>query len=133
MSLFLAIAGTSLSAQDCGDDSKHAKSDAQAKILAVKFHADYCGACKALNQPLEELQTKLEGESVKFVKFDFTSAESKKKSEQTASELNVEDVYKKNNGTGYVLLIDSESGETLATLYRKHSVDEMYDIVKKYL
>ena len=133
ISFLLAIAGTGLSAQDCGDDSKQAKSDTQAKILAVKFHADYCGACKALNKPLDDLATKLEGESVKFVKFDFTSDESKKKSEQMASELKVDDVYKKNDGTGYVLLIDSESGETLATLTRKHSVDEMYEIVKKYL
>ena len=70
---------------------------------------------------------------MKFVKFDFTSEESKKKSEKIAGELNVADAYKNSKGTGYVLLIDSESGETLATLNRKHSVDEMYEVVKKHL
>ena len=104
-----------------------------AKLYALKFHADYCGACKALTPSLTELHSKLEGEGVEFVKFDFTSAESKKKSEKIASELGVSDIYKDNQGTGFVLLVDAESKETVGKLTSQQSVDDMYTTIKKNL
>jgi thiol-disulfide isomerase/thioredoxin len=33
-------------------------SDDHAKILAVKFQADYCGSCKALAPSIKELKTR---------------------------------------------------------------------------
>ena len=100
---------------------------------AVKFHADYCGGCKALTPSLKELDTKLDGEGVEFVKFDFTSDESKVKSEKMASKLGLNELYTSNKGTGYVLLVDADSKETVGKLTSRQSVDEMYKSIKQNL
>ena len=126
IALFLAGGSQVVSAQ-CEDSDDHAK------ILAVKFHADYCGSCKALTPSIKELETKLDGEAVEFVVFDFTSDESKKKSEELAEELGVEDLYKKNQATGFVLLVNTESKEQVGKLTRKQSSEEMYETIKNLL
>jgi len=114
-------------AQDgCGDHS-------ETKLFAVKFHADYCGGCKALTPSLKELNTKLDGDGVEFVKFDFTSDESKEKSAKMAEELGLNDVYSANKGTGYVLLVDADSKETVGKLTSRQSVDDMFASIKKNL
>jgi sulfate adenylyltransferase subunit 1 (EFTu-like GTPase family) len=46
-----------------------------------------------------------------------------------AKELGVADIYNKNQATGFVLLVDAESKETLATLTSRQNSDEMYKIV----
>lgn len=47
------------------------------KLYAVAFHADYCGACKAIAPKVSELAMKLDGEPVEFMKFDFSNDETK--------------------------------------------------------
>ena len=105
----------------------------ETKLYAVKFHADYCGSCKALTPSLEKLHTKLDGDGVEFVKFDFTSDVSKGKSEKMAKKLGLDDIYSSNQGTGYVLLVDADSKETVGKLTSRQSVDDMYKSIKKNL
>ena len=124
--VFVLSLSASSNAQDCGDVK-------ETKLYALKFHADYCGSCKALTPSLKELDAKLEGEEVEFVVFDFTSAETKEESEKMASKLGVSKIYSNNQATGFVLLVDADSKETLAKLTRNQSVDEMYKTVKKNL
>lgn len=112
-----------LAAQDCGDDKQ------ETKLYALTFHADYCGACKKLKPEVMALQPKLEGKSVEWVKFDFTSNETKAKSKEKAAELGMADIYKDNQATGFVLLVDAESKETVAKLTSRQTSAEMYDIV----
>ena len=115
------------SAEKSGEDGK------ETKLYAVKFHADYCGGCKALTPSLKTLNTKLEGDGVEFVKFDFTSADTKAKSEKMASKLGLSELYASNKGTGYVLLVDADTKETVGKLTSMQSVDEMYSSIKKNL
>ncbi|MCK5462389.1 MAG: hypothetical protein KAI95_05210, partial [Bacteroidales bacterium] len=132
----IAFATESTSAQ-CGDEKasaeKTASADKTTKLYALTFHADYCGACKKLKPNVKELQTKAEGESVEWVKFDFTSAESKAKSEELATELGVADLYQENQGTGFVLLVDADTKEKVGKLTSKQSSDEMYQTIKNIL
>ena len=118
-----ALAPNTANAQ-CGDDDKH-----EAKLYAVSFTADYCGACKKLEPEVMALQPKLEGKNVEWVMFDFSSDETKVASKKKAEKLGLADLYTKNQSTGYVLLVDSESKETLAKLTSKQTSDEMYKIV----
>lgn len=80
-----------------------------------------------------ELQTKLDGEPVQWVKFDFTSAESKVKSEKLAAELGVADIYKDNQATGFVLLVNADTKEKVGKLTSRQSSDEMYQTLKNIL
>lgn len=125
-----AFATESANAQ-CGD--KTASADKTTKLYALTFHADYCGACKKLKPNVMELQTKTEGDAVEWVKFDFTSAESKAKSEKLASELGVADIYKDNQSTGFVLLVDADTKEKVGKLTSRQSSDEMYQTLKNNL
>ena len=118
-----AITPQTSSAQSCGDD-KH-----ETKLYALTFHSDYCGGCKALKPEVVALKPKLEGESIEWVEFDFTSKETKAESKKKAAELGVEDIYTKNQATGFVLLVNAESKETVARLTSRQNSDEMYKIV----
>ncbi|MCK4747833.1 MAG: hypothetical protein KAT15_12375 [Bacteroidales bacterium] len=112
-----------VSAQGCGDKGK------EAKLYALTFHADYCGACKNLKPNVMVLQPKLEGKAVEWVKFDFTTAETKEKSKELASELGVSDIYEQNQATGFVILVDADSKKTVGKLTSRQSSDDMYKIV----
>ncbi len=131
-----AFATESVNAQ-CGDEKASAdnsvSADKTTKLYALTFHADYCGACKKLKPNVMELQTKAEGDAVEWVNFDFTSAETKAKSEKLASELGVADIYKENQSTGFVLLVDADTKEKVGKLTSRQSSDEMYQTLKNIL
>ena len=61
--------------------------------------------------------------------FDFTSDETKAASKKRAADLGLAELYADNQSTGFVLLIDSESKETVAKLTSRQKTDEMYKIV----
>ena len=126
--LFAAIAIFGLAPNNvnaqCGDSEK-----SETRLQAFVFTSDYCGACKKLKPELMALQPKLEGKNVEWVMFDFTSDATKTASMAKAKELGVADLYNKNQATGFVLLVDAESKETLARLTSSQTSDEMYKIV----
>jgi len=132
----ITFATESANAQ-CGDETasvdENASVDKTTKLYALTFHADYCGACKKLKPNVMELQTKAEGQAVEWVKFDFTSAESKAKSEKLATELGVADLYKENQATGFVLLLNADTKEKVGKLTSRQSSDEMYQTIKNIL
>ena len=125
----MAFFAESASAQ-CGVETAKTEKN---KLLALTFHADYCGACKALNPSVMNLQAKLEGQPVQWVKFDFTSKESKAKSAELASELGVSDHYRNNQATGFVLLVDADTKKQVGKLTSEQSSDEMYQTVENHL
>jgi thiol-disulfide isomerase/thioredoxin len=128
LSLFALIAVFALSpdtiSAQCGDDEKH-----ETKLVALVFHSDYCGSCKKLKPEVVALQPKLENKPVEWVSLDFTSDQTRTASREKAAELGMTDIYDKNQATGFVLLVDSESKETVARLTSKQNTDEMYKIV----
>lgn len=126
----IAFVTESASAQ-CGNET--ASAEKTNKLYALTFHADYCGACKKLKPNVTELQTRMEGQPIEWVKFDFTSAESKAKSKELAAELGVSELYKENQATGFVLLVDAGTKEKVGKLTSKQSSEEMYQTLKSNL
>lgn len=108
-----------------------AKTDA--KLLAVKFHADWCGACKAIAPDFKALPGKLEGKSVSFHQFDLTNKETKEKSSELAKELGLETIYNDNQKTGFILVIDTKTNQVLETLTRKDDLASMEEKISKFL
>jgi thiol-disulfide isomerase/thioredoxin len=103
------------------------------RLYAVLFHADYCSACKAISPTISTLKQNLEGQDVKFVKFDLTNKESEAKSKELAKSLGLSTVLESNRGTGYVVLVDAKTKEEKGKLTRKQSADEMAATIEKVL
>ncbi len=136
--LFLALSFlflTNAAFAQCGDKAVGTAKDCNSetsKIALVKFSADYCGACQKLDPKITELKTKL-SQDVVYVKFDFTSDDSKAKTSTLAKEQGLASLLESNSGTGYLVVYDLKNKKVLATLNNSQSVAEMEKAVKSYL
>ncbi len=95
------------------------------EILAVKFHADWCGSCKRMGTLFEDLRNKYDGKPVLFVELDLTNGTTRNQAEFLASALGFGDVYAANQGTGFVLLLDGASRKQLAKLTADQDIKAM--------
>jgi len=99
--------------------------EASPKLMVVKFHADWCGSCKAIQPTLEEVATELDGQPVLFTTLDFTNDATVKQAGFMAAELGLSEAVNTNQGTGFLLVVDAESGEVKEKLTKTQSVEEM--------
>ena len=99
-------------------------------VLAVAFHADWCGTCEQLEEPVGETAKAVGDKPVLFVKLDLTNEETQAQAELLAGALGIDEVWAEHsNRTGFVLLIDRESGEVIDRLTARQSSDEMIELV----
>jgi len=86
-------------------------------VIAVKMDADWCGKCQVMNPKLDAVMPEFKDESVLFVKFNMTDEFTTQQAGFLASRLNLDSLFNEHKGqTGYVVLIDANSGELLKTL-----------------
>ena len=101
-------------------------------VVAVKFHADWCGSCKRMGTVFEDLRNKYDGKPVLFVELDLTNGTTRTQAEYLAAALGFGDVYAQNQGTGFILLLDGKSGQQLAKLTADQNIKAMgAEIVKQ--
>ncbi|MEM7401078.1 MAG: thioredoxin domain-containing protein [Pseudomonadota bacterium] len=97
-------------------------------VYAVTMHADWCGACKALAPKISQARetAKLDEKEVLFVKFDLTNDKTKHQAGMMAAALGITELYMSNAGkTGFLLLINAESGEIIARITSKQDVESI--------
>lgn len=96
------------------------------EIIAVKFHADWCGSCKAMGSVFEELQAKYDTKPVLYVTLDHTRDFNRQQSKYMAQALGLEKIGMEHGGkTGFILLIDGKSLEVVGKLTREHNLKQM--------
>lgn len=102
-----------------------AEAPAQPDLLAVKFHADWCGSCKKMGTVFEDLRNKYDGRSVLFVTLDLTNGTTRSQAEFMAAALGFGNVFEKNAGTGFILLLDGDSRQQVAKLTADQNIKVM--------
>jgi len=96
------------------------------KIIAVKFHADWCGYCKAMGPVFEELQAKFDREPALYVTFDQTREFNRVQTQYLAQAMGLESVWTENAGsTGFVLLIDAKTKKVITKLTHEQNLKAM--------
>ena len=107
-------------------DARPTMHDEGPEIIAIKFHADWCGYCKAMGPVFDELQAKYDQQPVLFVVFDQTREFNRRQSQYLADALGLEDVWDEHGGkTGFVLLIDAKTNKIIERLGHERSLKEM--------
>lgn len=108
--------------------------EAKPALYALAFHSDKCASCKVLGPNVKEAKNSdsLKETSVKFVKFDLTDKQTKKEAAVMAETLGVTDVYKKHaKKTGFLLVVNSNTGEVLEKITKKHDADQITAAILK--
>jgi thiol-disulfide isomerase/thioredoxin len=109
-----------------GAQKKKVSPDEAPAVIAVKFHADWCGFCKSMGSVFEELQAKFDTQPVLFITLDHTREFNRKQSAYLAQSLGLNKVWAEHGyKTGFILLIDGKSREVLATLTHQQNLKEM--------
>ena len=80
-----------------------------------------------------DLQNKFDGKPVLFVTLDFTNRTTHYQSELLASALRMGEAYKANQGTGFILLLDSQTRDISARLTSKQTMKEMSAAINQSL
>ena len=108
--------------------------DQGATLYAVSFHADWCGSCKTLGPQVIKARGKadLDNQNVLFVKLDLTDGAKRHQSGLMAEALGIGEFYKQNKGkTGFVLLVNSKTKETLGKLTKEHGANDIISMIKE--
>ena len=111
---------------------KSDKTSVNPDYLVVKFHADWCGNCKAMGSSFEDLQEKFKNENVEFVKFDLTNKETTALAESKANQIGISEILDNNRKTGFILIIDNTTKEVLYKLNKKDNIDVMEDKIREF-
>jgi len=97
-----------------------------ARVIAVKFHADWCGYCKAMGDVFQEMQAKFDQQPVLWVTLDHTRENDRKQSEYLAHAMGMQEIWSEHGGkTGFILLVNGKTGEVMDRLGHELSLKEM--------
>jgi thiol-disulfide isomerase/thioredoxin len=95
-------------------------------VVAVKFHADWCGSCRAMGPAFEDLANKHDGAPVLFVELDQTNQTRARQASLLATALGLGPAWTENRGkTGFILLLDGRTKQVLDRLTAERTLKEM--------
>ncbi len=119
-------------ATDQKDMESSERMAAKPQIMALAFHADWCGACKELGPKVMQTMKDIGDTPVLFVKFDLTNEATKSQSEYLASALGVGDIYKEHSKkTGFVLLVDAQTQKVVGKFTSETTSKDMLAELQK--
>lgn len=103
-------------------------------VVGILFYADWCGSCKTLDPKIETVKQEFADDSILFTRVDLTDDFTKQQSAYLAAMLGLEEVYAQNNAkTGFMLLVNRESGQVLSKLTKTQSETEISRAIRQAL
>ncbi len=104
------------------------------KIIAVHVSADWCEPCEGLNEKVEMLADRFDGEPVLGIIIDVTDLSTRHHSQMLAAALGLEELWRTHRGdVGVIYLLDAETKALIDTLTPENSFEEMSAKVLKVL
>ncbi|CAN5341477.1 hypothetical protein BH23BAC3_BH23BAC3_12060 [soil metagenome] len=129
IALFLTL-GTTLYANGLNDNS----STDEINVIGVKMDADWCGKCKVMNPKLDSIMPEFKDDDILFVKFNMTDEFTTRQAGLLAERLNLKSLFEEHKGsTGYMVLLNADTGEVLHTLQSDQSEDDLIRDIRSTL
>ncbi|MEX0642467.1 MAG: thioredoxin domain-containing protein [Pirellulales bacterium] len=107
---------------------KQSSSSNTPEIVAVKFHADWCGSCRRMGTAFEDLSVVSENKPVLFTTLDLTDNRTRKQAAYLMSMLRFQEAWKEcgaGQKTGFVLLIDPATQQPIGRLTADQDLKQM--------
>lgn len=106
------------------------------KVLLVKFHADWCPKCRSLVEPYNTMTEAFSSRGLLAIKFDITDDQNRHQSAMHAALVDMEQTWMDHGAgkkTGFMLLVDAQSKQTLAVIKSSHSESQIREMIRKAL
>lgn len=128
LTLGLSFLTAEASAEITGNDTD------QISVIGVKMDADWCGKCKVMNPKMDNVMPEFKGDDILFVKFNMTDDFTIQQAGKLAERMNLSTLFEENKGsTGYMVLVNADTGEVLHTLQSDQSEEELIRDIRRTL
>jgi len=116
------------------EDAKEQAKVAAPKLIALQFHADWCGSCKTIDPRLAKARESLGDQPVLWITLDQTDKAGKLQSELMVSTLGLDAMYSATKKrTGFIVLLDAQTRKPVARITKQHDADQIVEAVKTAL
>ncbi|TAF66685.1 MAG: hypothetical protein EAZ55_05660 [Cytophagales bacterium] len=109
------------------------KKKKKGKVMVLLHFAEWCENSQTMQVFFEHLKNRFDGKEVLFVRLDFTNKTAQYQTELLAIALRVDEVVNRFSDTGFIVLIDQESGQPFARLTSKVHFSEMVVTIQNHL
>lgn len=102
------------------------------QVLAVRFHADWCGACKKLDGVFAELRRRTSDAPVLYLTMDLTDEVTRRQAEYLAGVVGLDQVWAaQGNKVGSIVFVDPASKRALSNIAATDSIAELEGAVRE--
>ncbi len=102
------------------------------QVLAVRFHADWCGACKKLDGVFVELRRRTNDAPVLYLTLDLTDEVTRRQAEYLAGVVGLDQVWAaQGNKVGSIVFVDAASKRALANIAATDNIANLEGAVRE--
>ncbi|WP_203292028.1 thioredoxin family protein [Maricaulis parjimensis] len=116
------------------DAAMMSETSSEPRLVAAMFRSSWCGACRILEPRIEDVREELgESADVDWVRFNFTWGQ-RDGVRDLAVEEGIEEVYDQfAGGTGFLVLMDRETGQVFEIVTMQYGRDEIREAVERWM